>query len=194
MSFSKTPGYTLTEVILAMAVVSVSLPLILGLVVAGGESSRRAERETRAVLSARSVFEEVRRAINNNSEFINESDLPWRGGNAVNIGALSGGSFGSAASGESEGDDEWLLLELDKNGAIIGHADEMEYEDAWEGTDVKVAALAAVRGFFQEVENVEITDGVPLNVFRVEVRIESPAQAESDVREQVVFIQSNSLR
>ena len=57
-----------------------------------------------------------------------------------------------------------------------------------------MVSLAAVRGYSQEVENAEIVDGVPLQVFRMEVRIESPARAESRDRRRLVFIKSDSLR
>lgn len=93
-----------------------------------------------------------------------------------------------------EEDDGWLILELDKDGRIIGHAADTMYEDAWEGDNVDVASLAAVRGKSQEIENVELAPGVPLNIFRIEVRIESPARAEVENRERIVFIRSDSLR
>ena len=70
----------------------------------------------------------------------------------------------------------------------------MEYEDRWQGEGSDVVSLAAVRGYSQEVENAEIVDGVPLQVFRMEVRIESPARAESRDRRRLVFIKSDSLR
>lgn len=189
-------GYTLTEVLLAISVMAVALPLILGLVVAGGESSRQAEWETRSVITARSVYEELRRAANNNGEFLTQGDLPWPTGVPSNITGAAGGAFGGAFGGGAveEEDDGWLILELDKDGRIIGHAADTMYEDAWEGDNVDVASLAAVRGKSQEIENVELAPGVPLNIFRIEVRIESPARAEVENRERIVFIRSDSLR
>ena len=58
-SIAKYRGYTLTEVVLAMGVAAVAVPLALGLILAGLEGSRQAERETRSVMTARSVFEEL---------------------------------------------------------------------------------------------------------------------------------------
>ncbi|MDQ8192042.1 type IV pilus modification PilV family protein [Roseibacillus persicicus] len=183
-------GYTLTEVIIAMAVMAISVPLILGLVVAGSESSRQSERETRGVITARSVFEEIRRALDGNSELIETSDLPWGTDSASN----SAGFFGGGGSSSEEGDDDWLILELDLDGAIIGVASDMEYEERWEGENSDVISLAAVRGYGQEVEDAELVPGVPLNVFRVEVRIESPARALAENRSRLTFIKSDSLK
>lgn len=191
----KRSGYTLTEVILAMAVMAIAVPLILGLVVAGGESSRQAERETRAVITARTVFEELRRALEGNSEFIETNDLPWGSGEISPAfgGIGGGGSIAGPGSGSEEGSD-WLILELDRQGEIVGLADDMKYEERWEGENQDVVGLAAVRGYSQQIENVEISDGEPLSVFRVEVRIESPARAEARNRERLVFVKSDSLR
>ncbi len=190
-------GYNLTEVILAMAVMSVSVPLILGLVVAGGESSRRAEQETRAVMTARSVFEELRHAQEGNSGIIAADEIPW-GAGPVNAGVagIGGGRSipGPLSGSENSNDDGWLLLELDADGALIDLADEMDYEEGWRGLNERVTSIAAVRGFSQEVEDAEISEGQPLRVFRIEVRIETPARAAARSRERTVFIKSDSLR
>lgn len=189
-------GYTLTEVMLAMAVMAITVPLILGLVVAGSESSRQSERETRGVITARSVFEEVRRALDGNSEVIDENDLPWGTGaaNTAVAGAFGGSSIPGPSSGSDEGGQEWLMLELDRDGVIIGQASDMKYEDRWEGDNAEVTSLAAVRGYADEVENAELVDGVALNVFRLEVRIENPARAKAEDRQRLSFIKSDSLR
>ena len=180
-------GYTLTEVILAMAVMAISVPLILGLVVAGGEASRQAERETRAVMTARTVFEELRRTRDGNSEFIEESDLPWAANAAEDL--IDGG--GSSSGGTS---DDWLIFELNSDGDILGKAENMGYEGRWTGEGNEVVGLAAVRGYSQEIENVELVDGEPLSVFLIEVRVESPARAEAENRNRSSFIKSDSLR
>ena len=193
-------GYSITEVVLAMAVAALALPLTLGLVVAGGVSSRDAERETRAVITARSVYEEVRRAFNGNSEFVDRDDLPWGTGPTIDptggSGTLQGGaiSSGGADGNEEEGDPDWLILELNREGEIIGQATSMFYEDAWEGLDSEVVALAAVRGGLREVGDAEVVEGVPLRVFRMELRIETPARASSEDRDRTVFFKSDSLR
>ena len=165
-----------------MAVMAVTVPLILGLVVVGSNSSRAAERETRAVMTARSVFEQVRLAREGNSALIEAEDLPW---------AADAEPSSSGAGAENS---DWLILELNQTGDILGVAEGMGYEDAWQGSGVQVVGLAAVRGYFQQVENVEVTDGEPLSVFRVEVRVESPARATVASRERSVFIKSDSLR
>ncbi len=178
-------GFTLTEVILAISVMAVALPLILSVVVAGGESSRQAERETRAVMTARSVFEEVRRALNNNSALIARTDLPW-GTEAVN--SVGTGGVGGASSAAAEEGGEWLIFELNRDGEIIGRATDMKYEESWRGENADVTALAAVRGYGEEVE------GPSLTVFRIEVRVESPARAAAQYRDREVFIKTDSLR
>ncbi|MBK1833320.1 type IV pilus modification PilV family protein [Roseibacillus ishigakijimensis] len=183
-------GYTLTEVMLALAVVAIAVPLALGLVVAGGESSRRAEVETRAVMTARSVFEEIRRGLEGNSEHFGPDDLPW-GTGAANSSA--GGSIGSGGDDDEE-EEDWLLLELNRDGEIVGLAEGMTYEEGWEGQDPAVVSLAAVRGYSQQVPDVEIVDGQSLYVFRIEIRIETPARATVENREREVFIKSDSLR
>jgi len=188
-------GSTLTEVMLAMAVVAITVPLTLGLVLAGGEGSRLAEQETRAVMTSRSVFEELRRAQNNNSAFIDVADLPWGTGNLLNVtgGLAGGGSIGGNLDTRT-GDAEWLILELNKEGEIIGLASDMLYDDRWDGRNNEVTALAAVRGYSQEIEDVEVVAGEPLMVFRIEVRVETPARAEAEDRRRTVFIKSDSLR
>jgi hypothetical protein len=70
----------------------------------------------------------------------------------------------------------------------------MEYEERWDGEDSEVVAIAAVRGYLQEVENVELVAGEPLRVFRVELRIESPARAAARDRESLLFLKTDSLR
>jgi type II secretory pathway pseudopilin PulG len=195
VSETRTWGYTLTEVILAMAVMAVAVPLVLGLVVASGESSRQAERETRAVITARSVFEELRRAQEGSSDLIRANELPWGSGplNTFAAGVGGGGAI-SGPSGSESGGGEWLILELDRGGEILGLADDMEYEERWDGEDSEVVAIAAVRGYLQEVENVELVAGEPLRVFRVELRIESPARAAARDRESLLFLKTDSLR
>lgn len=178
-----------------MAVMAIAVPMILGLVVAGGESSRQAERETRAVLTARTVFEEIRRTLDGNSEFIEVADLPWRINAADTSGAgVGGGGAVSGAATTPETGEDWLIFELNRDGEILAQADEMEYEEGWRGSDPAVTALAAVRGYFQEVEDAELVDGEPLQVFRIELRVESPARALARDRERVVFFKSDSLR
>lgn len=176
-----------------MSVVAVAVPLVLGLVVAGGESSRKAELETRAVITARSIFEEVRLAGASNSELIEELDLPWSE-EEVAAGQEGIGGGGAVGSGNASDEDDWLLLELNRDGEIIGIAREMEYEGRWVGDDVEVTGIAAVRGYLEEVEGVELTAGELLTVFRVEVRIEAPARAEAKDRDSFSFLKTESLR
>ena len=170
-----------------MAVMAVTVPLILGLVVAGGEASRQAERETRAVMTARTVFEEIRRARDGNSEFIEAVDLPWDASTAEEL-------IEGADSSSEEPSDDWLIFELDSDGEILGKADGLSYDERWTGEGNEVVALAAVRGYFKEIEDVELVEGEPLNVFLIEVRVETPARAVAVDRKSISFIKSDSLR
>lgn len=175
-----------------MSVVAVAVPLILGLVVAGGESSRQAELETRAVITARNVFEELRRVQNGSGDFIEVEDLPWAEGAAESL--IEGVAGGGAASGSGVEDADWLIFDLNADGEILGKTEAMEYEGRWEGEGNEVVGLAAVRGYLQELEGVELTGGESLSVFLVEVRVETPARAEAKNRKSFSFVKNDSLK
>lgn len=161
-----------------MAVMSVTIPIVLGLVVAGGESSRQAERETRAVMTARSVFEELRRAENGSSELLQRADLPWVGTDPNDPGA-----------GEA-----WLIFEVSSEGRLLSLASDMEYEGSWTGPSSEVTTIAAVRGLPTVMEGAFLPDGSPLSVFQLEVRVESPARAIARDRQREIFYRSQQPR
>jgi len=178
LSTSTVRGYTLTEVMIAMAVMAVTIPIALGLVIAGGESSRQSERTTRAVMTARSVFEELRRASNGSSAILKEADLPWSEVSSENIG-------------ESE---DWLIFEVDSEGRILGVADEMEYGEGWSGDGSEVTTIAAVRGMATDLEGVQRADGETLTTLQLELRVESPARAQAAHRKQKIYYKTDSGR
>jgi hypothetical protein len=163
---------------LAMAVMAVTIPLVLALVVAGGESSREAERETRSVMTARSVFEEVRRARVGNSDLVEEGELPWGEGEA-----------GPSFSGEES---EWLTFELDREGRLLGVADGVDYEEGLSGDSPEVTAFAAIRGRMAVLEGTTDAEGEPLELFQLELRIESPARGVARARERNLFIKTDA--
>lgn len=173
-------GYTLSEVIMAMAVVAIVIPLVLGLVIAGGEGSRKAERETRAVMTARSVFEEARLALTNSSELVQREELPW-----ANI-----------RDGRSEATEpsDWLFFELDQEGRVLRQSPEMTYEEGWRGESPDIVAIAAIRGGLVEIEGTADSEGAPMQIFQLELRVEDPARASANNRERSVFIKTESLR
>lgn len=176
--FFRCRGYTLSEVIIAMAVVAIVIPLVLGLVVAGGEGSRKAERETRAVMTARSVFEETRLALTGNSDLIARDDLPW-----VNL--LDEDSQSTEPS-------DWLFFELNQEGRILARAQDMTYEDGWRGDTSEVVAFAAIRGQSVQIENTGDGDGMPMQAFQLELRVEDPARGRAEARDRNVFIKTES--
>lgn len=184
-SFKLGAGYSLSEVIIAVGVVAISVPLVLALVVAGGESSQLAERETRSVFTARTIFEEVALAEKDNSELIEREDLPWSFPEEGDESGLPTGKSGNS---------EWLMLELDNQGAVIAANSGLNYEEAWSGTNPEVRGLAALRGYQVEIEESVAQDGEPLEVFQLELRIEYPARAEAADREGSVFVKVNSSR
>lgn len=161
-----------------MAVMAVTIPIVLGLVVAGGESSRQAERETRAVMTARSVFEELRRAEDGTSEILQRADLPWVDADP-----------NDASAGEA-----WLIFEVSREGRLLNLARNMEYEGAWTGQGTDVITIAAVRGLPTVMEGAFLPDGSPLSVFQLEVRVESPARAVARDRGREIFYKSQQLR
>lgn len=175
---------------IALALVAVIVPLSLALVVNAGDTSRRAAEETRAVLSARTVFEELRRAEVDSSEFIAKSDLKWGvGDSAPNF---PGGSTGGGI--DDSGENDWLLLLLDKDGEILEVAEDLTYEEAYKGESDEATTLAAVRGYSVNVDGLsaESEDGFPL--FQLEVRIETPLRTEAEHRDREIFIRSDSNR
>lgn len=165
---------------MAMAVVAIVIPLVLGLVIAGGEGSRKAERETRAVMTARSVFEEIRLAFSDGGEIVEQEDLPW-------IAIQEGRSEGTEQS-------DWLFFELDQEGRILGQSVDMTYEEGWRGESADVVAFAAIRGGLVEIAGTTDSDGLPMQIFQLELRIENPARALAEDRDRNVFIKTESQR
>ncbi|MEM9080100.1 MAG: hypothetical protein AAGC74_05345 [Verrucomicrobiota bacterium] len=182
-------GYTLTEVVIAVGVVAISSPLILALVVSGGETSRLAEEETRAVFAARTVYEEMRRAQEDKSEFLSSDDFPWT------VGQSSASQFGGSNLGGAEDEDRWLIFEMNRDGEILRLSDDMGYEDRFVGEDLEVTSIAAVRGYGAQLEELTYGSGSGgLEVLRIEVRIESPARAPQERRKREVFVKNFSSR
>lgn len=179
------PGYSLSEVMIAVGVVAISVPLVLALVVAGGESSQLAERETRSVFTSRTIFEEVALAQEGNSDVIELEDLPWD---------LPGEGDDTGLPLGRSGSSEWLMLELDNEGALLEANSDLNYDDAWSGTNPEVRGLAALRGYRAEIEESSQQGSEPLEVFQLELRIEYPARAAAEDRERSVFVKVDSSR
>lgn len=183
-------GFTLTEVMLTLAVMAVVLPVLFGLVAAGNFTGLRAERKTRAIYSAEVVFEEIRRALNGNGSVIMSDDLPW--GQAV----VSSDGTGFTNPGDGGGEDGWLILRLDSDGRILGVAD-MRYEEGLRETpqpgERPVAGIAAIRGSSFQLENAEFVEGEPMSLANIEVRIEYPAQAAVGNRQSEVFFKGRTF-
>lgn len=69
-------GFTLIEVLLALAILGVGLASILSLFALGGSSARRAYNNTRAALYAQLTFEDLKRYSISNFSNINSSLQP----------------------------------------------------------------------------------------------------------------------
>lgn len=178
-------GYSLTEVIIAVGVVAISVPLVLALVVAGSESSQLAERETRAVFTARAIFEEVALAQEGESLVIAAEELPWVASGEADATGLPVGKSGA---------EEWLILELDSEGDVLASNPELDYQEAWTGATSEVRGLAAIRGYRVVVEEADFSGADALEVFQVELRVEYPARAKAGDRRGSSFIKVNSAR
>ncbi len=69
-------GFSLMEVVIAVGVLAVAIPVIMAMMVAGTRSSRVATDETQAALIARSVMQEIRSARDGKGGLV-EGTLPW---------------------------------------------------------------------------------------------------------------------
>jgi hypothetical protein len=68
----------------------------------------------------------------------------------------------------------------------------MNYEEGWSGDSPEVTAFAAIRGRMAALEGTRDAEGEPLEVFQLELRIESPAQAVARARDRNVFIKTDA--
>jgi hypothetical protein len=84
------------EVVIAVGVLAVAIPVIMGMMVTGTRSSRVATDETQAALIARSVMQEVRSARDGRGLLV-DGTLPWpefpAGGERLVFSAGAGGEL-----------------------------------------------------------------------------------------------------
>jgi hypothetical protein len=149
------------EVVISVGVLAVVVPVVLAMIIAGGESSRIAGDETRAALIARSVVEEIRAARD--------------GGGLVLKDPLAWPKFPAGA--------ERLVLAVDADGKIVTELGAEEYESG--ERDGELRYLVSAKGEWHR------PDGLPDSevLSRVEVSVETPPAAKAEDRRKFVFVQ-----
>ena len=154
-------GFTLMEVVISVGVLAVVVPVVLAMIVAGGESSRIAGDETRAALIARSVVQEIR-AAREGGGLVLEDQLPWP-------------EFPAGA--------ERLVLAVDRDGRIVEDLEAGVYESGERNPELMY--LVSAKGELHR------PDGLPESevLSRVEVSVETPPAAKAEDRRKFVFVQ-----
>ena len=154
-------GFTLTESVISLGVLGLIIPLILGLLVAGGETSQRASNETKAVFMARTIMQEVEAAREGRGELIS--------------GVLSWPSFPV--------DGGRLVFTANQDGLLLSNVATSDYET---GVNLpSVSYLVSVRGVEEGIPSL----GDAETISKVEVTVEAPAAAVSGNRKRETFIQ-----
>ena len=157
----KAKGFTLMEVVISVGILAVVVPVVLAMLVAGGESSRIASDETQAALIARSVVQEIRAARDGEGRILKETlawpDFPAKG--------------------------DRLVFGVDRDGAIVGQLGADVYMTG--ERDVEVKYLVSATGDRHR------SDGLPDSevLSKVAVSIETPPAAKTEDRRKFVFVQ-----
>lgn len=154
------------EIVISVGIVGLAIPLVLGLLVVSGESSRKASDDTKAAFLARTFAQEVESARTGQSELF-ETALTWPsfpggGGRLVFVSDIDGLNLRSVGSESYE-------TGVKPNSNIGGDS----------------AYLISVRGSFTELQNLPDVK----NVSQVEISVEMPAVAPSQQRRKNVFTQ-----
>ena len=149
------------EVVISVGVLAVVVPVVLAMIIAGGESSRIAGDETRAALIARSVVQEIR-AAREGRGLVLEDKLDWP-------------KFPAGA--------ERLVLAVDGDGEIVTELGAEEYQSG--ERDQELRYLVSAKGELHR------PDGLPESevLSRVEVSVETPPAARAEDRRKFVFVQ-----
>lgn len=154
-------GFTLMEVVISVGVLAVVVPVVLAMVIAGGESSRVASDETQASLIARSVADEIRAARDGEGRIL-KGELEWpkfpTNGDRVVFAVARGGE---------------LVKELGAGGYATGEK------------DGEVRYLVSAMGVEHQPENLPDSEGLS----RVEISVETPPAAKVEDRRKFVFVQ-----
>lgn len=161
-------GFTLMEVVISVGVLAVAVPVVLAMVVAGGESSRIADDETRAVLVARSVVEEIRAAREGEGRVLRRK-LDWP-------------KF--PATGDR------LVLMVDGEGVLVRELEADRYASGERGGEARF--LVSVKGVAAGPDRPDQNSpgGSTIEeLSRVEVSVETPPVAAVKNRRKFVFVQ-----
>ena len=154
-------GFSLMEVVIAVGVLAVAIPVVMAMLVAGTRSSRVATDETQAALIARSVMQEIRAARD--------------GQGALVEGALGWPEFPSGA--------ERLVFSVDAGGEMLAELGTGDYESGLR--DGEVQYLVSVMGTRQPLEGRPDVDVLS----KVVVSVETPPGARPDDRRKFEFVQ-----
>ncbi len=154
-------GFSLMEVVIAVGVLAVAIPVIMAMMVAGTRSSRVATDETQAALIARSVMQEIRSARDGQGALVEET-LPWP---------------------EFPAGGERLVFSVNVGGELVERLGDGEYATGLRDREVQylVSAAGALHRL-QDAPDVEVLS-------KVVVSVETPPGAKPEDRRKFEFVQ-----
>lgn len=154
-------GFSLMEVVIAVGVLAVAIPVVMAMLVTGNRSSRVATDETQAALIVRSVMQEVRSARDGRGALV-EGTLPWP-------------DFPSGG--------QRLVFSVDQEGRL---AEQLEAGDYAAGVrDGEVKYLVSVAGALHPLEGQPDLDVLS----KVVVSVEGPPAAKPEDRRKFEYVQ-----
>jgi len=154
-------GFSLMEVVIAVGVLAVAIPVIMAMMVSGLRSSRVATDETQAALIARSVMQEIRSARQGTGGLV-EGTLAWP---------------------EFPGGGDRLVFSVDAGGRLLERMEDGAYATGVREPDVQYLVSAA--GTPHRLEG-----GADLEVLsKVVVSVETPPGARAEDRRKFEFVQ-----
>lgn len=157
---SPSRGSSLIEVMIAMGVLAVAVPLVLGTMVQTGGSNLSAQAETRSSWIVQSCFEELQYAMRGQSQYLD----PLK-------------------PGENFGTDTPLALGFSAEGGVLGKVNGISYSGGITDLERKpVRYIAVMSGERKKNEAGEETKGL-----EVKITLEYPAGAPSTKRQKIDF-------
>lgn len=153
-------GLTLMETVVALGIVALTVPVLVGAMATAVESRRRAEDDTRAAWMTQRVLGELRQA--------------WSGGKSV---------FGDKAPAYPAfpGADGVILMAFDQNGEFVRLASKSEYDKGIR--ERGVGYLLTVEGSAHRPAGLTLKE--PLS--KVRIVVEAPAQGMPAKRTKLAF-------
>ena len=153
-----TRGFSLVEVVLALAVIAFALVGIMGLFPVAMKSAQESQRETRATLIAQQIFADLRISAGTN-RFVHS------GATGVSTSALS-----LAANGN-------LYLAFDASGVPLASISHAAFTNSYLVSDALFLASILV----------ETNTGIS-NLTRIQATVETPSSAPSSARARYTFV------